>query len=492
MADTEREAERKYLVGPGWDLPAVPALGTWTPPRRHDLRAEYLDTPELALTRAGWSLRRRTGGDDAGWHLKSPLAADVRREQRRPDGPELPADFRAEVDALAGPRPLVPVAVLVTARSECDLVADGRVRAHLAEDTVTALVGGDEASWHEVEVELAPDEPLGTFDTVETALIAGGARRAPHGSKVARALGDAVARPRPILGPDAPAGDVLLAYAARQVGTLQSLAAGVRADAPDAVHRTRVACRRLRSLLRTYAPAFEAHRVDALAEELQWFGEIAGEPRDAEVLKEHLLAALAALGEEEMVQGPVADRLIADLDRLHAQAHERLVEVMAGERYRALHRALVQFLVEAPVGAAGLRPAGRALPALLQAAIDKVAGRHGRALRRPTDLVRWHEVRKAAKAARYGAEALVDVDGAAARDLAALFEAVTEALGDAQDTVVAHDTLGHLEAEAAARGEPTHTYRVLQQRQLDKRRAALRAGQQALEVALAAERRRPA
>lgn len=488
MPDAEREAERKYQVPSGWSAPAVPALGTWSAPRRHDLRAEYLDTPEFDLTRAGWSLRRRTGGDDAGWHLKTPLAADVRREERRPDGPELPADFRAAVDSLAGPRPLVPVAVLVTARSECDLIADGRARAHLAEDAVTALVGGDEASWHEVEVELAPDEPLDTFDVLESALLAGGGERAPHGSKVARALADAVARPRPVPGSDAPAGDVLLAYAAKQVGVLQSLAAGVRSDTPDAVHKTRVACRRLRSLLRTYGPLFEAHRVDGLAEELQWFGEIAGEPRDAEVLKEHLLEAIAALAAEEAVQGPVADRLIADLDRLHALAHARLVEVMAGERHRALHHALAQLLVAPPLTADGLQPARRVLPPLLAAAVAKVAGRYEKALRKPAALERWHEVRKAAKAARYCAEALVDVYGDAARGFAALFEAVTEALGDAQDTVVAHDTLGHLEAEAAARGEPTHTYRVLQQRQLDKRRASLRAGREALAIALAADR----
>jgi CHAD domain-containing protein len=486
MTTAEHEAERKFLVPPGWAVPALPALGAWTEPRRHDLRAEYFDTPEYDLTRAGWSLRHRTGGDDAGWHLKRPVATDVRREEWRPESSELPADFRAAVDALAGPRPLVPVAVLVTARVERDLVAGAWVRAHLAEDTVTAVVEGEEASWHEVETELVPGEPLATLDALETALLAVGATRAPHGSKVGRALTDAVARPRRVPGRDTAAGE-LLGYAAKQVGTLQSLAAGVRADAPDAVHKTRVACRRLRSLLRTYGPLFEPQRTDRLAEELQWFGEIAGGPRDAEVLKEHLLEALATL-DPGTVHGPVAERLVADLDRLHADAHDRLVAVMAGERYRALHRSLVELLTDPPLRASGLRPARLALPGPFERAVERVRERHAKALRKPAELERWHQVRKAAKAARYSAEALADVNGDAARDHAALFEAVTEALGEVQDTVVAHDTLGHLEAEAAARGEPTLTYRVLQQRQLDKRAAALRAGRAALDVALAADR----
>nr|NLI49188.1 CYTH and CHAD domain-containing protein [Propionibacterium sp.] len=487
MTPAEHEIERKFLVPPGWTAPAVPGLGAWTEPRRHDLRAEYLDTPGYDLARAGWSLRRRTGGDDAGWHLKRPVAADVRREEWRPEAPELPADFRAAVDELAGPRPLVPVAVLVTARVERDLVSDARVRAHLAEDAVTAVVGGEVASWHEVETELAPGEPPDTLDALEAALLAGGATRAPHGSKVARALADAVARPRPAPGRDTPAGEVLLGYAAKQVGALQSLAAGVRSDAPDAVHKTRVACRRLRGLLRTFGPLFEPQRTDPLAEELQWFGEIAGGPRDAEVLKEHLLEALAAL-DPGTVHGPVAERLVADLDRLHADAHDRLVAVMAGERYRALHRSLAALLTDPPLGAAGLRPARLAFPGLFARAVERVGERHARALRKPAELERWHQVRKAAKAARYSAEVLADVYGDAARDHAALFEAVTEALGEVQDTVVAHDTLGHLEAAAVARGEPTLTYRVLQQRQLDRRAAALRAGRAALDVALAADR----
>ena len=39
---------------------------------RQRLAATYFDTADLRLAAAGLTLRRRTGGDDAGWHLKVP------------------------------------------------------------------------------------------------------------------------------------------------------------------------------------------------------------------------------------------------------------------------------------------------------------------------------------------------------------------------------------------------------------------------------------
>ena len=84
------------------------------------------------------------------------------------------------------------------------------------------------------------------------------------------------------------AGEVVLAYAAEQVGVLREGEAAVRSDAPDAVHRSRVAARRLRSTLRTYSAVFRRGPVSGLRDELRWFGEELGAPRDAEVLRDLL------------------------------------------------------------------------------------------------------------------------------------------------------------------------------------------------------------
>src|SRR4051812_43951376 len=51
-----------------------------------DLHATYFDTAELDLAAADLTLRRRTGGDDAGWHLKVPIGDSRRAEIGLPLG----------------------------------------------------------------------------------------------------------------------------------------------------------------------------------------------------------------------------------------------------------------------------------------------------------------------------------------------------------------------------------------------------------------------
>src|SRR5712691_1115500 len=85
------EVERKYAVGAGFvlpDLSAVPGVAAVTGPRTYHLTAIYLDTPGLDLAAAKITLRRRTGGTDAGWHLKLPAGAgaEARREVHAPLG----------------------------------------------------------------------------------------------------------------------------------------------------------------------------------------------------------------------------------------------------------------------------------------------------------------------------------------------------------------------------------------------------------------------
>ena len=59
------------------------------PPAVTRPEAAYVDTDSLALAEAKVTLRRRTGGDDAGWHLRRPKTGDLRIELRRPLGPSI-------------------------------------------------------------------------------------------------------------------------------------------------------------------------------------------------------------------------------------------------------------------------------------------------------------------------------------------------------------------------------------------------------------------
>lgn len=255
----------------------------------------------------------------------------------------------------------------------------------------------------------------------------------------------------------------MLAYAADQVRVLLEGEAAVRSDAPDAVHRSRVAARRLRSTLRTYSGVFRRGLVPGLRDELRWLGEELGAPRDAEVLRDRLLEEVATLCEQD--RELLAPRIEHALTASHDAAHAELVAAMRTKRYRRLQVALGGAVRDSRLRRSAGGPARLLLPAMFERAVDRVASLAEHAATRPSDLTRWHEVRKAAKAARYGAELLKPVFGEGAERSRAEWEAVTEALGAVQDAVVAQRVIGELGLQAVAEGLPRRPFDDLRNRQ---------------------------
>lgn len=199
------EVELKFTVSSSAALPDLSSVSAVGPTTEFELSALYFDTPELDLVRAGSSLRRRQGGSDSGWHLKTAgLQADHRTELHAPldasDGAgEPPAELRAALPHPLRDAPLEPVARLVTLRRLTPLLdAGGAVLAEVCDDRVWTQVPpaseGEEAwhrnldaPWREVEVELVGGErPL--LEAVAALLIQWGAVPGTYGSKVARAL----------------------------------------------------------------------------------------------------------------------------------------------------------------------------------------------------------------------------------------------------------------------------------------------------------------
>ena len=87
MAVEHLEIERKFDVDEGFampDLAGLPGVSEVREPVEHALEAAYYDTPDLRLARARVTLRRRTGGTDAGWHEKLPVTG-ARRDPRTRD-----------------------------------------------------------------------------------------------------------------------------------------------------------------------------------------------------------------------------------------------------------------------------------------------------------------------------------------------------------------------------------------------------------------------
>ncbi|MFZ1411035.1 MAG: CYTH and CHAD domain-containing protein [Micropruina sp.] len=481
---TSIEVERKYELPSGVTLPTLAGAGEQ---REHHLVATYYDTPDFHLAWAGITLRRRVGGADEGWHVKSPDPSGGRAEHHAPVGSSrVPVALRALFEARIEGGPLVPVAIVDNHRTETPILdAVGREVAVLCHDRVEAQAGGRLESWVEVEVELV----AGTRDdlaAIEVDLLAAGLRRAGHNSKLGRAL---ALLPAIGLGlPAGTAGAVVGRYLAKQVATLQAGEAAVRADLPDAVHRSRVATRRMRSALRTFGRLYKRTAARHLREELAWHAERLGAPRDAEVLAERLEATMTGLLDSPLNQA-VRDNLSRTLAAEHSRAHAELTASMDTARYDRLHTALADLVADPPVSKRASTMAASLLPPLLDATLRRADSLARLAEQDPTDLVQWHEVRKAAKAARYGAETLSPAFGEPAKSLARAWERVTEAFGEVQDTVVAEELLDQLSTPAATAGEDVQPYLDLKALEVARRVAALNEGRAALVPARAASAR---
>lgn len=84
------EIELTFDVGVDTPVPSWQTLGCVVSvdgPERRELDAQYFDVHDVTLGRAGYAVRRRTGGPDEGWHIKGPKDADgARLEQHWPLG----------------------------------------------------------------------------------------------------------------------------------------------------------------------------------------------------------------------------------------------------------------------------------------------------------------------------------------------------------------------------------------------------------------------
>lgn len=453
------ERELKYDVPEGFRLPDLSGAGDVAQvgaPAVHHLDATYLDTADLRLARHGVTVRRRSGGEDAGWHVKVPGGGSGERvEYRAPlDGESLPGGLDVQVRALRRDAPLAPVARIRTTRRERALYdPTGRVLALLAEDEVDAQVlETGSRRWQELEVELVDGDPrvLGQVDRV---LRRAGARHGELPSKLARALAERMPQQPPV-----PADRVVAAVVGYARGKRDALLAqdpAVRRDEPEAVHDMRVAIRRLRSTLRTFRPLWEAGSAEGVREELAWLGQVLGSVRDREVMLLRLTQAVRA-EPDELVAGPVGTRIREWLTADTAAARERLLETLDSPRYLVLLDALDD-LLDAP-------------PAPVRAGV--LIRRAGRALRRAdteldaarTDPQR-HEARKRFKRARYAVEALAPVARKPGRRLVARLTALQDILGAHQDAVVTRALLLDYGRRADAGGDSAFTYGLLHARQ---------------------------
>lgn len=459
------ECEAKLAAPVDLTLPdldgVVPGLVT-APVTRQELDAVYYDCEDLRLARCGVTLRYRRGGDEHGWTLKLPAGRSGRALVRRElefDGPaqQIPSAALDLIQAYRRSAEPRAVARLHTDRTVVELRGRSGAVATIADDRVTGssqALGSRE--FREVEVELCEDNDAAArvLRAVVDRLVDAGCRADEPVPKLVRVLGEA-ATAAPDLQPPEISGEptmneVIRRALATSAARMVTHDAGVRlGDDPEDVHQFRVATRRLRSDLRTFALVLDLDWVRSLRKPLRWLAGEVGQVRDNDVLTERLHAQAGTLPDTD---NHGADLLLSRLAEQGELARARMLTALRTPRYSSLLDALV-LAAHGPRWRA-TQPDAADAPA--RSLLAEVVRRQWHRVRRAVDALDavpsdtdLHRVRILTKRCRYAVEAaLPALDhhvGHYARDhavrLAAALADVQTVLGEQHDALIAEQWL---------------------------------------------------
>ncbi|MFC8682092.1 CHAD domain-containing protein [Microbacterium ureisolvens] len=240
--------------------------------------------------------------------------------------------------------------------------------------------------------------------------------------------------------------------AAEQV---EATAAAALADEPDGVHQHRVRVRRLRSVLAGFEDDLDARAAQRLRVLFAQWGSELGVVRDIEVRATVAEETLAEAG----IDDPAVVRRLVDSERgAYTVAHARLVDLAREPRALERDRELREF-VDALVVVEPERKAAPVLSDVLQAQTKRVL-KAGRRLDESDE--HYHDVRKAARRAKYVAEAVAEAAPGLWTDkveaLAAAGDDLHDALGDHRDGMLLARHARRQGALAARAGERSDAY----------------------------------
>ncbi|WP_210478899.1 CHAD domain-containing protein [Naasia sp. SYSU D00948] len=238
--------------------------------------------------------------------------------------------------------------------------------------------------------------------------------------------------------------DTALGAVRELTASLAERAPGVARGEREALHDVRVAVRRLRSILRAAAPAFDGETANRLEARLQDLGRDLGTARDREVLAAGLRRR-AATSMPGVLERP-ADSAARSLRGARAAA----VSDLSSRRFLELLDDLRSFAEDPPP------PSGHVTADdILERDLRRVRRRAKRAeepgLGGEQREARLHDVRKAAKRLRYDLSAFGDGHDESVRRLRQVAERVQDALGERRDALAVMEVLAVEEQRATGR-----------------------------------------
>ncbi|PZE66451.1 CYTH domain-containing protein [Curtobacterium sp. MCBD17_021] len=358
MSDTHLEIERTYDLPDGAALPDLIGVGGVMRIEHQEpfqLDATYWDTQRYDLVAAHVTVRRRTGGHDAGWHIKRAESDTVRHEQHFPltDDPDtVPDEVLAALFTERRGRGLHPVVRITTTRTVTRLLdEDGDQIAELADDRVVAErldadAPADASTWREVEVEAVEgvDAQVASelFAALDDRFAAVGAGPAAVASKLARGLAGAPAprlqtEEKPQKGTAARA----LTKRLRKLRTaLLRQEARLRSGAPTDLTETAETALGIAAVLGSYRPAFaDGDTMDRAAAAADTLAAVTARAALAEYLVDRLPRA-SSPAQEALVDSVTRERILASTRQRRDDATREVVLALHEESFLELLEAL--------------------------------------------------------------------------------------------------------------------------------------------------------
>ena len=217
------------------------------------------------------------------------------------------------------------------------------------------------------------------------------------------------------------------------------------------MHRTRVATRRYRSVLREIRGLLDPSAATVLDEGLRWYARLLGDVRDVQVLQDSFDDELDDLPDETGDRARPGLRADAYCTSRLETASRRLAEGLDKRRYAKLSDLLAQWRDGMPF-VADLHPSSPEALTFLHRAELRFQRRLDAALAAGRPDLLMHEARKSSKRARYVAEMAAPSLGERADQTIRRMTAFQNELGTRQDRVVARDALTELAASPGAHG----------------------------------------